>query len=194
MTIHILTDEVACNFPNEIVAFGGKRSAVDCYILADIVPSFAKPVLECLPIGCLIRAVKRKTGNTRYLSRPLGIGRLRHGVYTERHSEENRGESCFNHDRLLLVRQPSVQKPSVQKPFVQKPFVQKPFAPTRRPDDVSGAVTKLAPRPEAWKSDKGHSRHFDSGPATSALPRITDIARPGRLVRFVPERDIGLTD
>src|ERR1700730_12721332 len=105
MTSTFLTDEVACNFPNEIVAFGGKRSAVDCYILADIVPSFAKPVLACLPSGRLIRAVKRgQNGNTRYLSRPLGSGRLRHGAYTERHSEKNRGESCFNHDRLLLVR------------------------------------------------------------------------------------------
>jgi hypothetical protein len=30
------------------------------------------------------------------------------------------------------------------------------------------------------------SRRFELGPATSGLPQSTDIARPARLVRFVP--------
>jgi hypothetical protein len=33
----------------------------------------------------------------------------------------------------------------------------------------------------------GQSRHFDPAPLTSGLPRSTDIIRPDRLVRFVPE-------
>jgi len=32
----------------------------------------------------------------------------------------------------------------------------------------------------------GHSRRFDHLPATSDLPRTTDINRPARMVRFVP--------
>jgi hypothetical protein len=36
----------------------------------------------------------------------------------------------------------------------------------------------------------GQSRRFDSQPATSGLPRSTDIARPAGLVRFVPVTDI----
>jgi hypothetical protein len=38
-------------------------------------------------------------------------------------------------------------------------------------------------------SQMGHSRHFDSGPATSALPRITDISGPARLARYVSQPD-----
>src|ERR1700722_11171628 len=36
----------------------------------------------------------------------------------------------------------------------------------------------------------GQSRHFDHAPLTSDLPRSTDIARPPRLVRFVPIKKI----
>ena len=36
----------------------------------------------------------------------------------------------------------------------------------------------------------GHSRRFDPLPATSGLPRTTDIIRPARLVRNVPTGDI----
>jgi hypothetical protein len=34
-------------------------------------------------------------------------------------------------------------------------------------------------------------RRFDAPPATSGLPQSTDIIRPARLGRFVPEGDIG---
>ena len=36
----------------------------------------------------------------------------------------------------------------------------------------------------------GQSRRFDPLPATSGLPRTTDIIRPARLVRNVPTGDI----
>jgi hypothetical protein len=36
-------------------------------------------------------------------------------------------------------------------------------------------------------SELGHLRHFDRVSATSGLPRTTDIIRPARLVRFVPQ-------
>jgi len=41
------------------------------------------------------------------------------------------------------------------------------------------------------------SRRFDAPPATSGLPQSTDIARPARLVRFVPivlQKSFCLTD
>jgi hypothetical protein len=41
-----------------------------------------------------------------------------------------------------------------------------------------------------FPSASGHSRRFDPPPATSGLPRSTDIARPVRLVRLVPQADI----
>ena len=34
------------------------------------------------------------------------------------------------------------------------------------------------------------SGHFGLGPATSGLPRSTDIVRPARLVRFVPTAEV----
>ena len=36
----------------------------------------------------------------------------------------------------------------------------------------------------------GHSRRSDRRPATSGLPRTTDIVRPARLVRFVPISEV----
>jgi hypothetical protein len=33
-------------------------------------------------------------------------------------------------------------------------------------------------------------RVFDSGPATSGLPRLTDVIRPARLVRLVPISEV----
>ena len=39
---------------------------------------------------------------------------------------------------------------------------------------------------ELSMSALGQSRRFDPLPATSGLPRSTDIVRPARLVRFVP--------
>jgi hypothetical protein len=39
-------------------------------------------------------------------------------------------------------------------------------------------------------SHLGQSRRLDRGPATSGLPQITDIARPARLVRFVPQAEV----
>lgn len=39
-------------------------------------------------------------------------------------------------------------------------------------------------------SGTGQSRQFDAPPATSGLPQSTDIARPARLVRFVPKGDV----
>jgi hypothetical protein len=36
-------------------------------------------------------------------------------------------------------------------------------------------------------------RRFDLLPATSSLPRTTDINRPARLVRFVPTTDIAVS-
>src|ERR1700738_2877898 len=39
----------------------------------------------------------------------------------------------------------------------------------------------------------GKKRRFDLGPATSGLPRSRDINRPARLVRFVPDSDVGRT-
>jgi hypothetical protein len=44
---------------------------------------------------------------------------------------------------------------------------------------------------EASMSEMGRRRRFDTLPTTSGLPRITDIIRPARLVRFVPKRDAG---
>jgi hypothetical protein len=38
-------------------------------------------------------------------------------------------------------------------------------------------------------SVRGQSRRFDIGPATSGLPRATDIVSAGRQVCFVPEAD-----
>jgi len=35
-------------------------------------------------------------------------------------------------------------------------------------------------------SEVGQMRRFDPQPVTSGLPQSTDIARPARLVRFVP--------
>ena len=57
---------------------------------------------------------------------------------------------------------------------------------------------RLLPRGHAEVSDtdqcelpgKGHSRHFDGLPMTSDLPRSTDIVRPARLVRFVPDAEV----
>jgi hypothetical protein len=46
-------------------------------------------------------------------------------------------------------------------------------------------------RPKA-KSDLGQSRRFDVRPVTSGPPQSTDIVRPARLVRFVPNPDIRL--
>jgi hypothetical protein len=37
-------------------------------------------------------------------------------------------------------------------------------------------------------SARGQTRRFDPLPATSGLPRTTDISRPARLVRLVPSR------
>jgi len=39
-------------------------------------------------------------------------------------------------------------------------------------------------------SELGQKRRFDPLPATSGLPRSTDIIRPVRLVRLVPTADI----
>jgi hypothetical protein len=39
---------------------------------------------------------------------------------------------------------------------------------------------------EAANEALGQSRHFDRGPATSGLPRTTDIIGPGGPIRFVP--------
>jgi hypothetical protein len=41
------------------------------------------------------------------------------------------------------------------------------------------------------RSELGQTRRFDSPLATSALPRSTDINRPARLVRLVPQPDLG---
>src|ERR1700738_3872204 len=38
-------------------------------------------------------------------------------------------------------------------------------------------------------SPMGQKRRFDPQPLTSGLPQSTDIARPARLVRFVPQAD-----
>jgi hypothetical protein len=40
-------------------------------------------------------------------------------------------------------------------------------------------------------SPLGQRRCFDPGPATPGLPQSTDIARPTRLIRFVPEWEAG---
>jgi hypothetical protein len=45
-------------------------------------------------------------------------------------------------------------------------------------------------KPHDGKSVKGQSRHFGLLPATSGLPRTTDISGPAPLVRFVPMCDI----
>jgi len=42
-------------------------------------------------------------------------------------------------------------------------------------------------------SDSGQTRRFNPLPMTSGLPQTTDIAEPGRLVRFVPETAMSLT-
>ena len=39
----------------------------------------------------------------------------------------------------------------------------------------------------------GHSRHFDSAPRTSVLPRSADIANPVRQVRKVPEAEVAVS-
>jgi hypothetical protein len=39
-------------------------------------------------------------------------------------------------------------------------------------------------------SQLGQSRRLERRPVTSGLPRLTDVIRPGRLVRFVPIGDI----
>jgi hypothetical protein len=39
-------------------------------------------------------------------------------------------------------------------------------------------------------SQLGQTLHFYRVPATSGLPLATDIARPARLVRFVPKTDM----
>src|ERR1700676_4452121 len=44
----------------------------------------------------------------------------------------------------------------------------------------------------ATKSLMGQSRRFDPEPATSGLPRSTDIVRPARLVRLVPQAEVDL--
>jgi hypothetical protein len=67
--IHILTDEVACNFPNEIVAFGGKRSAVDCYILADIVPSRSPFSNACQVVVLSVQSKTKKATRGIFLGR-----------------------------------------------------------------------------------------------------------------------------
>jgi len=41
-------------------------------------------------------------------------------------------------------------------------------------------------RPRIATSGMGQSHHFDREPATSGLPRSTDIVRRARLVRLVP--------
>jgi hypothetical protein len=38
-------------------------------------------------------------------------------------------------------------------------------------------------------SESGQTRRFDPQPATSGPPQSTDIARPARLVPFVPDSD-----
>ena len=43
---------------------------------------------------------------------------------------------------------------------------------------------------KASRSELGQKRRFDHLPATSGLPRGTDIVGPTRLVRFVPRSDI----
>ena len=63
-------------------------------------------------------------------------------------------------------------------------------------------VSVPAPRIKAYRaaaglgptSEMGQSRGFDARPATSGLPQLTDIARPTRLVRFVPTGDINCRD
>jgi hypothetical protein len=46
---------------------------------------------------------------------------------------------------------------------------------------------------ENWlMTEMGQKRRFDPLPATSGLPRTTDIIRSARLVRFVPQPDIGV--
>src|ERR1700738_5336087 len=47
----------------------------------------------------------------------------------------------------------------------------------------------LGPRTKSYHT-LGQKLRFDLGPATSALPRSTDIIRPVRLVRFVPRREV----
>jgi hypothetical protein len=42
-------------------------------------------------------------------------------------------------------------------------------------------------------SASGKSRRFDPLPATSGLPRSTDVIRPARLVRFVPIPEVVFT-
>jgi hypothetical protein len=49
-----------------------------------------------------------------------------------------------------------------------------------------GGVT----RPLRSMSVPSHSRRFDGRPATSGLPRSTDIIYPARLVRFVPNSEV----
>jgi hypothetical protein len=43
----------------------------------------------------------------------------------------------------------------------------------------------------AGSSALGQTRRLDRSPATSGLAQITDIIRPARLVRLVPNCDIG---
>src|ERR1700724_3377907 len=52
-----------------------------------------------------------------------------------------------------------------------------------RPQTDSSTKTSCNARPD---HTLGQKLRFDLGPATSALPRSTDIVRPVRLVRFVP--------
>lgn len=42
-------------------------------------------------------------------------------------------------------------------------------------------------------SEMGQSRRFDPLPATSGLPRSTDVVRPVRLVRFVPTAEVAVS-
>jgi hypothetical protein len=63
--------------------------------------------------------------------------------------------------------------------------------------ELSFPIKDIRDKLSTRKSDVGvftqsgsHSRRFDPQPVTSGLPQSTDIARPARLVRFVPEPDL----
>ena len=59
---------------------------------------------------------------------------------------------------------------------IASPLVCEPYILRHDSDQSSRGVT----------SGKGQKRRFDPMPATSGLPRTTDVIRPARLVRFVP--------
>jgi len=98
---------------------------------------------------------------------------------------DRRRRWCVRHDLFLVgLRERHLQdhEEVEQKSFQRDPLV-----------SDGGISFGQTAKPSTRRKHSGQSRRFDRLPATSGLPRSTDIARGPQLVWFVPQPDSSAT-